>query len=225
MPYDTTYIVIPAHEEERSVGAVVAGLYELPHVRVIVVDDASRDNTAVEARRAGAEVISLCTRLGAWRATQAGMRRALFLGAKRVATVDADGQHTPKSVGILLEEAAKGKSDVVIGADLARGSAFRMLAWRLHRKFSGLALRDLTSGLRAYIAKALRLLAGRSATSYLYQDVGILLLLQRDGLSIVEIPVKMERRDDGHSRIFGTWASVLRYMVYTMIIGITKRNH
>jgi len=71
----------------------------------------------------------------------------------------------------------------------------------------------------------LRLLAGRSATSYLYQDVGILLLLQRDGLSIVEIPVKMERRDDGHSRIFGTWASVLRYMVYTMIIGITKRNH
>ena len=57
-----------------------------------------------------------------------------------MATVDADGQHTPKSVGILLEEAAKGKSDVVIGADLARGSAFRMLAWRLHRKFSGLAL-------------------------------------------------------------------------------------
>ena len=109
MPYDTTYIVIPAHEEERSVGAVVAGLYELPHVRVIVVDDASRDNTAVEARRAGAEVISLCTRLGAWRATQAGMRRALFLGAKRVATVDADGQHTPKSVGILLEEGRERK--------------------------------------------------------------------------------------------------------------------
>ena len=224
MSNDTTYIVIPAHNEEKSVGAVVAGVAALPHVSVIVVDDASSDSTADEARRSGAEVISLCCQLGAWRATQAGIRRALAMGAERLVTVDADGQHTTKSVSSLLEQAAREESDVLIGADLDRGSVLRRVAWYLHRKLSGLVLRDLTSGLRVYNARALRVLASRSATSFLYQDVGVLLLLQQNGMSIMETQVTMNKRTNGHSRIFGTWISVLRYMLYTMIIGITKRN-
>ncbi|MGB9886356.1 MAG: glycosyltransferase family 2 protein [Moorellales bacterium] len=81
-------VVVPAYNEERTVGAVArTALAARPLVRqVIVVDDGSTDRTAVEARAAGAEVVVLDTNGGKALAVLQGVRRAkedtlLFLDA------------------------------------------------------------------------------------------------------------------------------------------------
>ena len=57
---------------------VVAGVRRVLGCKVLVVDDASTDGTAAAARQAGAEVLRLPVGLGAWGASQTGIRYAVF---------------------------------------------------------------------------------------------------------------------------------------------------
>jgi len=92
------------------------------------------------------------------------------------------------------------------------------------RKVSGLPLEDLTSGFRVYDYRAIRRLAGWQATLLEYQDVGVLNTLQAAGLRIADVEVDMLPRRHGISRVFYSWASVVYYMAYTLLLGVTKRG-
>jgi glycosyltransferase involved in cell wall biosynthesis len=191
---------------------------------VLVVDDASTDDTVAQAEKAGATVIPLATQLGAWGATQTGMRYALRNGFERVVSMDSDGQHEAEFITHLINPVASGKADVCIGACTSRGSLLRRFAWVLMKKTSGLSLEDITSGLRAYNRRALVELAGWRATLLDYQDIGVLLLLQSRGLRIADIEVSMRARSNGPSRVFRSWFLVVYYMCHTLLLGLTKRN-
>jgi hypothetical protein len=115
-------------------------------------------------------------------------------------------------------------ADVVIGACTERGSALRKIAWKLMKRVSGLRLEDLTSGFRIYDYRAIRRLAGWQATLLEYQDVGVLTTLQASGLRIADVEVAMLPRRHGISRVFYSWASVMYYMAYTLLLGFTKRG-
>ena len=212
-------IVIPAYNEERTVGSVVAELRGLG-LPVIVVNDASTDNTGNEARRAGACVVDLLVNLGAWGATQCGMRKALAQGYSTVVTCDADRQHDPRSVLELVAYQRTSQADLVIGSCIQRASGARKFAWQVFRYVTGLHVQDLTSGLRLYSSQALAVLSATAGTFMDYQDVGVLLLVRSRGLRIVETPVSMCQRQHGHSRIFRNWLVVLEYLVLTMLISI-----
>ena len=84
-------IIIPAMNESGSIASVLSDITAHFNCTVIVVDDASTDNTAQIARGLGACVLSHAINLGAWRATQTGIRYALKKGYERVVTCDADG--------------------------------------------------------------------------------------------------------------------------------------
>lgn len=217
-------VVIPAHDEAEDIGFVINELNRCCHYPVVVVDDASTDHTVAEASRAGATVIPLAVQLGAWGATQAGLRYALRKGYDYVITMDADGQHQPDSLPTLLQPIIDDQADVVIGACTRRGSVMRKIAWMLMKKVSGLRLEDLTSGFRVYDRRAIRRLAGWQATLLEYQDVGVLAMLQASGLRIVDVEVAMLPRRHGISRVFYSWASVAYYMSYTLLLGFTKRG-
>ena len=103
-----------------------------------------------------------------------------------------------------------------------RGSALRQIAWRYFRFLTGFRLEDLTSGFRYYNARACRLLAGPEATLLDYQDVGVLLLLSHAPLRIVEIPVAMNARRHGASRVFFSWFTVARYMAETSLLCLAR---
>ena len=92
------------------------------------------------------------------------------------------------------------------------------------KRASGLSLEDVTSGFRAYNVRALRLLSRRAATLLDYQDVGVLLLLQSARMKIMDVEIAMLPRDDGKSRIFHSWSTVAYYMLYTLMLGVSKRN-
>ena len=86
----------------------------------------------------------------------------------------------------------------------------------------GLELEDITSGFRAYNPAAMIALASREASLLDYQDVGVLLILRRKGLRIVEAPVAMQPRAAGASRIFRSWWVVGKYMLQTSLLCIAR---
>lgn len=217
-------VLIPAFNEEGVVGRVIERVQRSCPYPVIVIDDASTDGTREEAAASGATVLSLVVNLGAWGATQAGIRYALRLGHDMAVTLDADGQHDPAHIDKVSAPVLTGIAHVSIGAAPERGSRARQVAWILLRAVSGIRLEDLTSGYRVYGIHAMRDLASWRATYLDFQDVGVLALLMRNGLSVMDVPVKMDRRRNGHSRVFRTWLAVVYYMCHTLLLGLTKRR-
>ena len=214
--------VMPARDEAATVASVVEGVRATLGCAVLVVDDGSTDTTGDVARAAGARVLRLPIGLGAWGATQAGIRYALRNGFTSVITLDADGQHVPESLTLLIETHERTRADVVIGTCVGRLSRAKRIAWRYLRFLTGLKLADFTSGLRLYDEEAIKVLAGQEASLLDYQDVGVLMLLSRSGLTIAETPVPMLPRRTGRSRVFKSWPVVARYMMHTTVLCLAQ---
>jgi len=216
-------VIIPAYNEAADIGAVIDEIRHYCDFPIVLVDDCSDDDTRARAQQAGAIVLPLCIRMGAWSAIQTGMRFAHARGFRCAITLDADGQHPAQAIPALLAPILAGTADLVIGNCTDRGSRPRRLAWRLMRRVSKLAVDDLTSGLRAYNAAAIDLLIDDTATLLEYQDLGVLVLARAGGLRIIEVPVAMRLRRSGISRIFSSWTLVAYYMLCTLILGFSKR--
>ena len=92
--------VIPAHDEGRRIGRVVAEACR--HLPVLVIDDGSTDDTAEVAEAAGARVIRQVPNQGKGAALRTGFAAALADGADAVITLDADGQHDPVEIPAFL---------------------------------------------------------------------------------------------------------------------------
>ena len=217
-------VIIPAHNEMNDVQSVIKQLIQCCSYPIVVVDDASTDGTRSKAREAGAIVISLRVRLGAWGATQTGLRYAFSKGYQFVITMDADGQHEAASLQDLIQPVLENEADVSIGSCTRRGSRLRQIAWVVLKRISGLSLEDITSGFRVYNGKAIKVLASKPATLLEYQDVGVLILLQSRGVRIKNVEVTMLPRTSGISRIFHSWPSVIHYFFHTLLLSITKRS-
>ena len=219
---DRPIALIPAYNEEATVGAIVAQVRAMWGCPVVVIDDCSTDATARTARAAGAIVLPLTIQLGAWGAIQTGLRYALSQGYRAAITLDADGQHEPQDIGALLQPLATDAADVAIGAFPERASRARRIAWSYFRGITGLKLEDITSGFRAYNHAAITVLASREASLLDYQDVGVLLILRRKGLRTVEVPVSMQPRALGASRVFRSWWIVGKYLLQTSLLCIAR---
>jgi glycosyltransferase involved in cell wall biosynthesis len=211
-------VLVPAHNEQSTVGQVVRDASAQLACEVVVIDDASEDATRLAARAAGATVLPLASQLGAWGAIQTGMRYALNSGYDTAITMDADGQHPVSSVDLLLASIQQGNADVVIGACPQRASRARRIAWGYFRLLTGLRLEDITSGFRIYNRAAMSALAAPNASLLDYQDVGVLMILQRGKLRTDEVYVQMSDRSAGGSRVFSSWWVVAKYMMQTTLL-------
>jgi glycosyltransferase involved in cell wall biosynthesis len=115
-------VVIPAFNERRAIADTVATVPAFVD-RVIVVDDASTDDTAARAeaaarRRAdpaGVEVFRHPQNRGVGGAIATGYRRALALGADAAVVMAGDGQMDPDDLPALLDPIAAGTADYVKG--------------------------------------------------------------------------------------------------------------
>lgn len=104
--------VIPAYFEEKTIASVVERC--LPFVdEVLVVNDGSTDDTSINARNAGARVIENTQNMGVLKTIRRGMREAK---GDIIVTLDADGQHDPTEIPILVQLILDGKADLVMGA-------------------------------------------------------------------------------------------------------------
>uniref|UniRef100_A0A486XWZ5 Glycosyl transferase n=1 Tax=Rheinheimera sp. BAL341 TaxID=1708203 RepID=A0A486XWZ5_9GAMM len=214
-------IVIPAYNEQATIAEIVLRCRASSEADVVVIDDASVDNTSVLAEQSGAIVIRHLRCMGAWRAMQTGFLYAVHHRYDKVVTIDADGQHHPEVITQLLTSLS-GEQEVVIGSNPQRVSLARKLAWSVLRKVSGLAVTDLTSGFRVYTAACLQLMLSRGSSLLEFQDLGVLMLLNQNGFRLTEIQVPMSDRQSGKSRIFYSWFKVLDYMLSTFLLCLAK---
>lgn len=202
---EKTLIVMPALNEEASVAAVVAEVFEkLPGVHCLVVDDGSRDRTAVAAAAAGATVVSLPFNLGVGGAMRVGFKYALTHGFHYAVQVDSDGQHNPADVPRLLAEMSG--ADVVLGARFAGEGDYRVRGprrWAMVVLASAISrisksrLSDTTSGFRATGPRAMRLFAEHYPAEYLGDTIESLVIAARAGCTIHQVPVSMRPRAGG----------------------------
>jgi glycosyltransferase involved in cell wall biosynthesis len=93
--------LIPAHDEARGIGQVVAST--VARLAAMVVDDGSADATAEIAEQAGAHVIRQVPNQGKGAALRTGFRSALEDGVDAVITLDGDGQHDPAEIQAFLQ--------------------------------------------------------------------------------------------------------------------------
>lgn len=203
--FSTVLVVVPALNEDQSVGSVVRGIRAaVPEAGCLVVDDGSTDRTSAVAAEAGATVLRLPINLGVGGAMRAGFRYARERGYSVVVQVDADGQHDARYIPDLVARTAD--ADIVIGARFAgvgdygargpRRWAMRLLAWSVSR-FARQRLTDVTSGFKATGPRAVRLFARTYPAEYLGDTVEALVIAARAGLSINQMPVEMRMRQAG----------------------------
>ena len=202
-------VIIPAYNEQESIGAVLVSLKEhAPNYDVVVIDDGSRDNTRSIARAAGAAVIRLPVNLGIGGAVQTGFKYAWRNGYDVAVQCDADGQHPVALIPDLVNRVLTGDADMVIGSRYVASTAYvpsffrrlgKSILSRVVDFFIGGGITDTTSGFRAINRKALAVLSRHYPEDY--PEAEVLVILHRSGLKAIEIPVQMFSRQGGESSI------------------------
>ena len=202
--------IVPAYNEAGAIGRVVDEIRAAePAPDVVVVDDASTDETAAIALERGATVLRLPFNVGIGGAVQAGFRYALQEGYERAVRLDGDGQHDAREAAKLLGPIERGEADFVIGSRFADGTGsyrpplgrrlgiivFSTLVSLLGRQ----RVTDTTSGFAALDRRAIVLFAAEYPHDY--PEVEATLVALRSGLRLAKVQVAMRERETGTSSI------------------------
>ena len=211
-------IVIPAYNEGAAIGSVIRGIREefktTPHkATVVVVDDASQDNTAQEARNAGAVVIGHVLNSGAGGATSTGLSYANAHGYEVAATMDADGQHLAKDVVDGVNRIDGTRIDLLIGSRLIDSKGMSKVKVLGNRGLSlityllfGINTTDSQSGLRIFSARALRNLKWKTSGYEFCSEM--LWRAKQLGLHVDEYPIKAVYTDYSKSKGQNNWNAI-----------------
>ncbi len=222
--------LIPALNEEKTIGHVVRGaLKYVDHV--VVVDDLSEDDTVVVARKSGAHVIKLKTRRKVGGVVKAGISHVKKLKPKIVVTLDADGQHDPDEIPRLSKLVLSGEYDLVQGSRFLVDSPKRTIRDAGNYIFSRFVsillmqrITDLTSGFRVFNFIALSELELKFDQEC-YPEMTVDLILK--GYRITEEPIKNLPRLHGDSKVinnlFGYIFKALGIVTYTFLRNIKIR--
>jgi glycosyltransferase involved in cell wall biosynthesis len=232
VPARRVLIIVPAWNEEASIGRTIDEISAtVPDADLLIVDDGSSDRTAAVAERHGARVCRLPYNLGVGGAMRTGYRYALRNGYDVAVQIDADGQHDPRYLGELLEQL--GTADVVIGARFAtpddpyrvrgpRRWAMILLALVLSR-VAGTRLTDVTSGFRVANRRAIQVFAAHYPAEYLGDTVESLVIAQRAGCRITQVPVTMRARAAGQASQSPLKAAVyLSRAVVALVLALVR---
>ena len=209
-------IIIPALNEAATIGPLVraASSFGVPWV----VDDGSNDTTAQVAREAGAQVVQHAINQGYDKALNTGFAAAYQSGCDAFITLDADGQHDPALLGLMLRLLDEG-ADVVIGIRSRRERlAEHLFAWLTSLIYG---IRDPLCGMKAYRSSVYEQLGHFDANRSIGTELALFAARRR--MRVVQVPFQVRERADaprfgrvwlGNLRILrALWLFVFQYLI------------
>jgi len=225
-------VIVPAFNEEGNLSSLLEELEVYQHkYDIVVIDDASRDNSALIARRfEGVTVIQLAANLGIGGAIQTGFKYAVAHQYDIAIQIDGDGQHDPAWLEKLTAPIVRCEANCVIGSRYMKDNPdleyktpfFRRLGMYFSSYIlflaSGKLITDTTSGFRALDRQALNYFANDYPVDH--PEAEALLMLMRQGFTIIEIPVKMRGRQAGQSLFTSLKAVKYPFRVLVGFLGL-----
>ena len=186
----------------------------VPDAGLVVVDDGSTDETGAVAARAGGLVIRHERNAGKGAALATGIARALADGAATILTIDADGQHPPEAVPLVLAPLAEAGVDLVLGARKRSGAMpvpRRVTNWlsaTIAGRIAGAPIPDAQTGLRAFTSRLAAEIAPRIGryTRYEYEAAFLLAALRAGyGVRSVAIPTIYDGQPSHFRNVADGW--------------------
>jgi glycosyltransferase involved in cell wall biosynthesis len=203
--------VVPAYNERANLTRVVADLSRVISTdNILIVNDGSTDGTEDLLPMLGVRWLTLSQRLGVGGAVRAGIEYAKRNGYHYVVRVDGDGQHRACDIARMLAPVAAGRADATLGSRFLhrRPGATRLRRLSQALLAAGLStvtrrrVTDPTSGFWLFGPRALRMLSGHHPPGYAEPE--LLLFLNRNGLCVTEVPIRMRPRLAGRTSLTTT---------------------
>lgn len=217
--------IIPAYNEEVSIGSVVLRSKKYVN-QVIVIDDGSTDNTAAVAELAGARVIKIPINSGKANAVMMGFRFLRTNGYTAAVMLDGDGQHDPDEIDSLLAPILQDKADMVVGSrflDAHNGvPRYRKAGQAVLNRATNFGAKevhtDSQSGFRALNRKALDSMDFASDGYNIESDM--IMHLSSLGFRIQEVPITVKydipnmHKKNSVAQGMGVFNSVIGFIGY-----------
>lgn len=204
-------VTIPAYNEEKTIAKLISEIKKTlgstPYkskYRLLVVDDGSKDKTAVVAKNAGAIVYSHPKNYGLAQCFKTELEKCIELGADVIVHIDADLQYKPQEIPKLLKE-------INNGYDLVLGSRFKgtiekmplinrlgnMAFSKVVSQISGLRISDAQTGLRVFTRAVAEKIKITSKHTYTQEQI---IRAVNQKFKIKEVPIYFAKRN-GKSRL------------------------
>mgnify|MGYP001593301707 CR=1 FL=1 len=216
-------VVIPAYNEEESVGQTVVQIREIlkgvVH-EIVVVDDGSRDSTGERARSAGARVIRHPHNAGYGASLKTGIKAAVN---DTIVITDADGTYPNVRILELIEEYKKG-FNMVVGArtgehyreSFLKGSLRFFLKWIVEYS-TGRTIPDINSGLRVFSRSQIIPYFKHLCNTFSF-TTSVTLAYMMTGRFVAYVPVPYNKRvGNSHVRLFRDTLRVMQYIVQAVL--------
>jgi len=190
-------IGIPAYNEEKNIGKVIAQLHSISD-SIIVCNDGSDDMTSEIAKKMGAVVIDHSKNLGYGAAVKSIFEKAREIKTDILVTFDADGQHRLQDIETVMSPILDNKADIVIGSRFLDENnedvpEYRKIGIKVITSITNSSLNtklsDSQSGFRAYNKKVLEKI---DPSEYgMGVSTEILIKSNKENFKIVEVPIKI----------------------------------
>ncbi|MEI8361196.1 MAG: glycosyltransferase family 2 protein [bacterium] len=216
------YLIIPAYNEAKNIGEVLATALKI-YSDIVVVDDGSSDETAAIVSLFNVHLLRHVTNRGQGAALRTGTKFAVFNGADIIVHFDADGQFLIDDIEVAIKKIVLDKVDLVFGSrflnDNTKMPWFKKniimpLARLVNKLAFNINLTDPQSGFRVFTAK--------SFEKIIWQQDGmahcteILHRATRSGLTLAEVPITVIYHDFGQ-RLSGGFKILKDFFIYSLI--------
>ena len=228
-------IIIPAHNEEKNLPSVFADMKAqsvFDYADVLVINDASTDDTARVIEESNAKCLNFIYNLGYGNALQAGYKYAMEHGYTYLIQMDADGQHDVSNIPVLYNELRKepNSPDVVLGSRFLESSGsyspgiFKAVGFKyfefITKVMGGGVIKDVTTGLQGLSRRAFTYYAGYDNFDSKFPDANMILQMKLLGFTVVQVPATMHIRTEGEGMHSG-FIKPVKYMIRSTIALLT----
>ncbi|MCD7954337.1 MAG: glycosyltransferase family 2 protein [Lachnospiraceae bacterium] len=234
-------IIIPAYNEEENIPAVLEAL-EQPEIRaiadILVMNDASSDNTNWIVKARGHRLVTHVFNLGYGSGLQLGYKYAIRRNYRYVIQMDADGQHDvcniPRIYQALKTPDMGGRfPDIILASRFMEGSGqypisrLRNLAFRFYRGLvylgTGQRISDPTTGLQGLSRAAFLYYSKYNHFDDRYPDANMVMQMLLLGFQVREIPAVMHSRTSGKSMHSGLKPVFYMFRMVFSILAVLVR--